>query len=321
MPSRESWYMRLATGLLSERTRSRCEHVIVWVAIGSFLLHLLLILLHDLAWLPAPVDSPLLRNPIAAIYTPFSFILLYEVYLLIYHIPQSTTIYIGKQYEIITLIIIRRIFKDLSKLEFTPNWFEVREDLQFTYDLVATLLLFLLIFAFYRLSERLQSRRQAPNMGLSGLAGFLRTKKIVAIGLVPIFVGLGIYSLGHWAYETFLAVPGPVLPEGQKSPEVRDINRIFFDEFFTVLIMTDVLLLLISFLHIEKFNRVIRDSGFIISTILIKLSFGADGLTSTVLVVVAVAFGVAVLAIHLLYERIRLPADREVVSAQAATPK
>ncbi len=324
MFSRESWYMRLATGLLSEKTRSRCEHVIVMVAIGSFLLHLLLILLHDLQWLPAPVDSDssLLNNPIAAIYTPFSFILLYEVYLLIYHIPQSTTIYIGKQYEIITLIIIRRIFKDLSKLEFTPNWFEVREDLQFTYDLMATILLFLLIFTFYRLSERLRSRQQVPDMGLSGLAGFLRTKKIVAVALVPIFIGLGIYSLGSWAYETFLPVPPPpTLPPGESPPEVRDINRIFFDEFFTVLIMTDVLLLLISFLHIEKFNRVIRDSGFIISTILIKLSFGAEGLTSTVLVVVAVAFGVAILAIHLLYERIRLPTDRTNSEEPIPAPK
>lgn len=48
-------------------------------------------------------------------------------------------------------------------------------------------------------------------------------------------------------------------------------------------------------------------SGFIISTILIKLSFGAEGLLSSVLVVVAVLFGVIILLIHNQYEKIRLP--------------
>ena len=83
-------------------------------------------------------STELLNNPISAIYTPFSFILIYEVYLLIYYLPKSFTTYITKQYEIITLIIIRKLFKDLSSLELTSNWFEIKGDLQFTYDLVAT---------------------------------------------------------------------------------------------------------------------------------------------------------------------------------------
>ena len=85
---------------------------------------------------------------------------------------------------------------------------------------------------------------------------------------------------------------------------MKDVNKVFFDDFFTILILTDVLLLLFSFLHTDKFNKVIRNSGFIISTILLKLSFGTEGLLNTGLIVVAVLFGVILLGIHNQYEKI-----------------
>ena len=102
---------------LSEKTRKSSEWIILSIAIASFISHLVLIYLVDFGVISINNSSDLLRNPIAAIYTPFSFILLYEVYLLIYYLPKSFTTYISKQYEIITLIVIRRLFKDLSNLK------------------------------------------------------------------------------------------------------------------------------------------------------------------------------------------------------------
>jgi hypothetical protein len=83
-----------------------------------------------------------------------------------------------------------------------------------------------------------------------------------------------------------------------------DINEIFFDEFFGILILTDVFLLLISFFYIDRFSLVIRNSGFVISTILIKLSFGTEGILNSALIVVAVLFGVIVLWAQNLYAQI-----------------
>ena len=54
-------------------------------------------------------------------------------------------------------------------------------------------------------------------------------------------------------------------------------------------------------------KRVIRNSGFIISTILIKLSFSIDGVLSTILIVTAVLFGVLILLIHNQYKKLPLP--------------
>jgi uncharacterized membrane protein (DUF373 family) len=281
----------------SENTRKKSEVVIVFIAIISFVLHLAVIALVDSHILQINDLSKLLTNPIAAIYTPFSFILIYEVYLLVFYLPKSTSIYIGKQYEIIMLIVIRRVFKDLSQLEFTEDWFSIKSDLNFTYDLIATIVLFLLIFAFYKLNQTRITKPKKEIQPNSELAKFIKIKNIIATCLIPILFILATYSFGHWVYESFFSISRLV-------GTITDVNKIFFDEFFTVLILIDVLLLLFSFLHIDKFNKVIRNSGFIISTILLKLSFSADGLLNIILIVVAVLFGVIILAIHNQFEKL-----------------
>jgi hypothetical protein len=106
----------------SEKTQEKTERFILYIALLSFIIHLILIYLSKFNVIDILTESDFLKNPISAIYTPFSFILIYEVYLLIYYLPRSFTTYITKQYEIITLIIIiRKLFKDLSVLELTSN--------------------------------------------------------------------------------------------------------------------------------------------------------------------------------------------------------
>jgi hypothetical protein len=287
---------RLLILFLSEESRKKAETVIIIVAVISFFVHLFLISLVDFGVIGIHEPSKLLTNPIAAIYTPFSFILVYEVYLLIYYLPKSVTVYIGKQYEIITLILIRRIFKDLSTLEFTPNWFTIRGDLVFTADLLATPILFCLILLFYSLSQIQEKKRENENCITPGTNQFIKLKNTIAIFLVPTFFCVAIYSLIRWLSTNFFS-------ERSVSTEVN-INAVFFDRFFTILIMVDVLLLLISFLRTDQFSKVIRNSGFVISTILIKLSFGAEGVLSTFIVVGAVLFGLTILAISNRYERL-----------------
>jgi len=286
--------------LLSARVRKRGEVLIISLAVFSFLLHLLLVFLNSTGLLPFTDEAGLFTNPVAAIYTPFSFILIYEVYLMVYYLPKSTTIYIGKQYEIITLILIRNLFKDLAKLEFSPGWFHITNDQQFSVDLVATLILFFLIYVFYRLNQRKFSQTTVAAQLSAELVRFIRIKNIMAMVLIPVFLVLAVYGFSGWISATFNS-------GSQLNEPVMNLKRIFFDEFFTILILTDVLLLLISFLNTDRFNIVIRNSGFIISTTLMKLSFGLEGLLSTILIVVAVLFGVAMLYINNLFEKIVLP--------------
>lgn len=57
----------------------------------------------------------------------------------------------------------------------------------------------------------------------------------------------------------------------------------------------DVFLLLFSFFVTDDFHKLFRNSGFIVSTILLRLSFSATGLVSMALVITSVIFGLLVL--------------------------
>ena len=280
--------------LLSHQTRERSEKVILTIAIISFIIHLILIFCVDMNILS--IESDLLKNPIAAIYTPFSFILVYEVYLLAYYLPRSITTYVSKQYEIITLIIIRRLFKDLSNLALSSDWFKIKYDLQFTYDLVASILLFYLLYLFYLQSQKNYKEKKGDEVLPTEIANFIRLKKIIAAFLVIAVLVIGGYSFINWIITTFSHQKGLVT-------SFKNINNIFFDKFFTVLIIVDVILLLLSFFNTDQFHKVIRNSGFIISTILIRLSFSVTGFVSTVLIVSAIVFGLLMLAIHNKFEQ------------------
>ncbi|XLS29548.1 hypothetical protein ACJD0Z_01715 [Flavobacteriaceae bacterium M23B6Z8] len=282
--------------LLSDEIKERGERVILIISIIGFLVHLAVIYLKDFGVLNFHSESDLLKNPIAAIYTPFSFILIYEVYLLVYYLPRSITTYISKQYEIITLIIIRRLFKDLASLKLSSDWFQIKDDLQFTYDLVASVLLFYLLYLFFKKSKLRYTISKNNTATDANIIKFINFKKAIAICLVPVLIALALYIFGSWIYHTAYQIE-------EASILFKDINNIFFDEFFTILIIVDVLLLLLSFFHTNQFHKVIRNSGFVISTILIRLSFSVDGLVNTVLIIVAVVFGLLILTVHNEYEK------------------
>ncbi len=278
--------------ILSENTQHKVEKLILYVAISSFLIHLSIILVARLNGRVFLESSGLFENPISAIYTPFSFILIYEVYLLIYYLPRSFTTYITKQYEIITLIIIRKLFKDLASLEFSTDWFSIGGDVQFTYDLITSLVLFYLIFQFQKQGQRKFQQYQPTNLTI---AKFIEKKKMIALILVPLFFIMALYTLINWLGGFYLN-PKTFLSFDR-------INSLFFDQFFTILILIDVILLLISFFYTDKFHKIIRNSGFVVSTILIRMSFGTTGLISNILIVSAVVYGLIIILIHNEFEK------------------
>ena len=86
-----------------------------------------------------------------------------------------------------------------------------------------------------------------------------------------------------------LIILNPIINQAKKS----NINA-----FFTILILVDVFILLISFQYTERYSQLIRNTGFIISTILLRLSFSATGLVSMILLVSGIIFGIIILAIY-----------------------
>ena len=277
---------------LSEDTKKKIEKIILYVALLGFFIHLILIYLSKFGVMVLESESDLFKNPISAIYTPFSFILVYEVYLLIYYLPKSFTTYITKQYEIITLIIIRKLFKDLAGIKLTSNWFEIKGDLQFTYDILASIILFYLIYQFQK-QGKLKIKRQ--DRIIAKIDRFIERKKLIAVVLVPTLFVMAIVTFTTWTFG--------LSSTSNTLSGFETINNLFFDEFFTVLILVDVVILLVSFFYTDKFHKIIRNSGFVVSTILIRMSFGVSGLVSTILIIAAVLFGLTIILIHNKYEK------------------
>ncbi len=281
------WVHQLDKSILSHEFKEWFEKIILSLAIVGFIIHIIYIGLVDFGLYDIPsVAGDLFISPIAAIYTPFSFILISEVYLLIYYIPSSFTTSVLKEYQIISLIVIRRIFKDIASVENTKNWFSVIENRALMIDMIGFILLFALIFLFRYLSQK-QPKKEVIN----NFDRFLRTKKSISILLFFTFVVLIFYSLVQWIIEARQFSLGSI-------EKLSDINYVFYNEFFTILILVDVLILLISLFYIDDYSRLIRNSGFIISTILIRLSFSAPSELTTPLVLAGVSFGVLVLMIY-----------------------
>jgi len=280
---------------LSEKFRERIERVAIGIAIVSFLVHLLIIFMVNKNLIS--IDSKLTASPIAAVYTPFSFILVYEVFLLVFYMPRSISSYIGKQYEIITLIVIRRIFKDIGNIEMSSNWFQLESDLQFTYDMATALILFFLIQKFYQKLERKSGEDNFRTIeGQIRINKFIKLKKSIATVLIPVLILLAFYSFSNW-------IVASTQDHWSHIASFKNINNIFFEDFFMLLIIIDVILLLFSLFYFDSFHTIIRNSGFVISTILIKLSFSVEGLINNALIVSAVVFGFLILLIHNSYKK------------------
>lgn len=282
---------KIFDGIFSEGNRKIIESFTIWTATIGFIFHLSLVLLNNYSIINIGNESLLLTNPISAIYTPFSIILYYEIFLLIYFLPRSFTTSILKQFEIISLIIIRRIFYDIPKLDLdSGNWFNNPDNLQITYDLICILLLFFLIYLFNLIKSGIENKK-----GNEGIDQFIDSKKIVSIALIPVMICLFIIGIYNW-YSIGM--------ESNFASSFYYVNEVFYNTFFSILIIADVFILLLSFLYTERYSQIMRNTGFIICTILIRLSFSSTGLTNLLLIVSSVLFGLLILKIYSLMNKI-----------------
>ena len=269
--------------LFSDRNLKKAEKYVLYVASLGFILHLIIIFLNNNNLIDiSMLDKNLLTNPISALYTPFSFILVYEAFLLVYYIPRSFSTAVSKQYEIMSLIIIRKIFKDIPLVDLNSNWLTTSNNLQLIYDLIGILIVFFLIYLFKNAQKKKIKRKESKKLDL-----FITSKKAISIILTPTLIIICFLSFYSW-------INGVV----NETIFDKNINYLFFNDFFTLLILADVFILLLSFQYTERYCQIIRNTGFIISTILLRLSFSVEGLTSIVLIISGILFGLLILNIY-----------------------
>ena len=158
----------------ADSVRKKVENIILILASFGFIIHLFLIFLKELNLIVVnDLNQELLKDPISAIYTPFSLILVYEVYLLLFYLPRSFTSCISKQFEIISLIVIREIFRDIPLMDLNDNLILSEHNLELIIDLLGFLILFLLIYLFNKDTQKLPKK----NIKDPSLIRFISSKK------------------------------------------------------------------------------------------------------------------------------------------------
>ena len=222
--------------------------------------------------------SELLSSPLSALYTPFSILLVYEVYQLIRTIPDSFSSSVGKQYEIATLLVVRDILKRLSEVESSDGW-EVSSDVGFLLiECTAFLALFYTSLTYYRISVNTVKEEDMRN----DIVLFIEAKRGIANTMLLVFLVVAAYSFSTWAGS---------VQEGGGSVS----RAIFFLDFFTFLILADILILLISYWFYTDFRNLARNTGFVLSTVIIRVAISSEGVSSMILFTLSGLLGVAIL--------------------------
>ncbi len=273
--------------ILGHRANEALRTGCVRTAILGFLLHLLLCLLYQLSLIDFSSEtSQLFDSYLDALYTPFSIFLAYEVYELIRTIPDSFTNSIGKQFEIITLLVVRDILKRLSDIDASVGSTIDESITTLAVECLAFLILFLtaLFFTSHKRETSITTNDS------DGLEKFISQKKQLAILLLVLYIFTAIYSLSSWTYNVF---------EGDGSTN----RTIFFLDFFTVLIMADILILLVSYQHITDFSHLARNTGFILSTVILRVAIASPGISGAILFILAGCLGSAVLHSGVLFKQ------------------
>ena len=123
-------FEKFFSSVFAPKIQNIIEKFILLLAALGFVIHLGLIFLKTQGVIFPAIYPELFNDPISAIYTPFSLILIYEIYLLLFYLPRSFTSCVSKQFEIISLIVIRKIFKDIPQMDLSSNWINSSHNLE-----------------------------------------------------------------------------------------------------------------------------------------------------------------------------------------------
>ena len=284
--------------LFSEAHTAALRHLVLQISIASFAIHLLLIYLSRSLPHPPLLLAGVGRNYLTAISTPFNFILFYEVLTLIAALPASTTRSIANQFEIISLIFIRDVFKDIAHADNLVNGQRLTQQaMPLFLDMGAALLMFLLVAVFqYIAIHQVHPRRTREES--RGWQRFILQKKVVA-------VGLGILLLVMAAYNAALFVINAYNILANGHPVGFQHVTTFYNDLFTVMIFTDVLVLILSLVASGQYEMVFRNAAFVVSIILIRFSMTEEPPYGAPLALFAMLFGVLTLLVFNFHMRIQ----------------
>jgi len=263
----------------------RTERAAANLLIITFLGALLLIEFRRQGWLPDALASVMPTSHYYAINIAFSMLLAIEVLALVFSLANSVSDSVGKQFEILSLILLRHSFKEIIYFKEPLIWAEAPEPVMHILSYAGgALLLFLLLGLYYKLQKH-----RVLNQSIAVTTEFISSKKLVSLLLLCIFSGMGIA-------DALLYLSGePVFD--------------FFALFYTILVFSDVLLVLVSLRYSSNYQIVFRNSGFAVATVVVRLALTAPPYIAVLLGVGAMLFAIGITFAYNRFEKINTHAE------------
>ena len=273
---------RIHEFFLGQNTDAFLRRIAINFAILGFLFRLLFCVLYDLSFIESSDLDSFIDSYLDALYTPFSIILAYEVYELIRAIPESFSNSIGKQFEVVTLLVVRDIFKNLADIGDADN-VSIDADVAF---IAMEAVAFVVLFGTALYFRHQTSVAKKPSQQDESVRVFVQQKKHLACGLAVVYIFVALYSFTTWL-------------TGVVDGDTGLSRTVFFSDFFTWLIVSDIVILLASYRHITDFPQLARNTGFILSTVIIRVGIGIPGYTGAALFILSAALAACVLRLSL----------------------
>lgn len=246
--------------------------------------------------LPAFLAAHTPTSHFHAVHLAFTLVLILEVVSFLFTLPCSFSKALGTQFEILALILLRNAFKELSLL---GEPIAIGSDLTPVLHLAVSGFGALVLFALLGVYRRIQPKRKKEALSACALYRFVAIKKGIALMLLLVFVGFGLTNLA----KTLAGLP----------------HVEFFPFFYTLLVFTDILIVLVAQCFWPSFEAVFRNSGYALATVFIRLALAAPPLFDVGLAILAILFAIS---LTLVWDRIYagFPAQRPEPPLPRTTP-
>lgn len=246
----------------------RTHRVVGTALVVIFLFALAMIELNRRGLLPERLAAVVPHSHFAAVGLVFTFLLVFEVASLVLALARSVADSLGKQFELLALILMRDAFLEFGRAGEPITWLRLEDAVpRALAHMAGGLGVFILLDLYYRVQ-----RHRAITLHERDQQSFVSAKKVLALVLLSVFVLLALSTLWNAL-------------RGRETPA-------FFPNFYTVLVLSDVLILLISLRYSASFPVVFRNAGFAAATVIVRVALSAPPYVNALLAMAAVAFAV-----------------------------
>ena len=213
-----------------------------------------------------------------AIELAFNVLLICELLSLVFIFTRSVADSVGVQFEIVSLILLRNSFKELGHLPLNLAWNEqaVISLMPLMADAVGAVVVFLITGLFYKAQQHQSITNSAQEK-----EEFTKVKKLIAICLLGSFVVLVLTDFFRFV---------------QTGVYVKSFNM-----YYTILVFTDIFVLIYSLRFSTRYNNLFRYSSFALATVIIRMALSAPEYVNVILSITA---GLFVLMVTYIYNNL-----------------